>query len=159
MRGYIAVTDPEWHRFNRLNNNLEVIFWRKCDRPVGIEPDDILFFLIRGKVPRSVLGYGTARKIAVDTIENIWNQYRKETGCNDIESFEFKLEMIRTKAIAYYLLHNVNYINPEFVVTDTDLDFAKNTVSGKFISEEKANLLVKFLSTGGRSIIKDYRYA
>jgi len=148
MRGYVGVTDSGWYRFNKLSNNKEIVFWRKSSTPVGIQPGEYFFLLVRGHLPRSIKGYGVVGHVDIKSPIELWENYGKKNGCNSLNELEFILHKTNNAKVAYYYLTDVVYFDNEKIITDEEIGFAKDIMAGKFISGEKLSQIVDYYKNG-----------
>lgn len=156
MKGYIAVTDPSWFRYLLLNKHREVVFWRRSKRPVNLNTGDYLFFLVRGRLPRLIRGYGIVKNVGVNFISKIWQIFGEKNGCRSLEELEMTLHKPDSEKVAYYFLEKVVYLDVQSIkVTDMDLVFAKDIMAGKFISEGQSRALLALFSSGDKDCIRN----
>ena len=138
IRAYIGVTDPYWLSYLKKFNHQNVVFWRKSSRPVNLVPGDYFFFLIRGSLPRPIVGFGIIDHVAVKQVHELWNNFKEENGCGSLEDLKVLLGKTTDDKVAYYYVKNVNYLgenDPQ--IFDYDIGFAKNIMAGKFISNHE----------------------
>jgi len=132
MKIFVGVTDLDWFNFNRKKNHKEVIFWRKSSNPMRkLNEGDYFLFLVRGKLPRKILGLGVVALVGSQTINDLWNGYGEKNGCDKIEIFERLVHKTRNQTLGYTLLENVKYFNSTDYLTDQDINFDKGIMIGK----------------------------
>lgn len=144
MKGYIGVTDPNWFLFQKNSSHKEVIFWRRSRVPVKLDPGDYFFFLIKGRLPRYIQGFGRVKEVGTRTVEEMWNLYKDKNGSETLEKLEHRLRKGRSQIVAYYFLGKVTYLNRQNFVSDREVGFSKDIMAGKFIDQQNLfNLLSK----------------
>ena len=83
--GYIAITNPDWYRFNKSKKHTEVVFWRKAVNPLNLSSGMSLFFLVKGTNPRYIRGYGIIKLIGSETVKQLWEKYGEKMGFDAFE--------------------------------------------------------------------------
>lgn len=148
MQGYVAVTDPGWYGFQSERKRKRVLFWRKSEKPVDLSCGDYFFFLIRGRLPRLIKGYGIVEKVGVQKISDAWEIHKDIMGYNNLQELTRDLDKVDSDKVAYYVLNNVTYL-PNSVVTDEDIDFEKYIMAGRFSTPSELKFLRKKLNIIG----------
>lgn len=133
LKGYIAVTDPKWFNFHKTNNHKEVIFWRRYNKPVNLQIDDYFFFLIKGKLPRFIKGYGKVESIGIQKISTMWDLYKELNGSRSLASLTSRIKKNEDQKVAFYKLKDVVYFTENYFITDKEINFVKDIVSGTSI--------------------------
>ena len=140
MNGYVAVTDWGWYKYQSERKRERVLFWRHSVTPVSLLPGDYFSFLIRGKLPRLIKGYGIVEEASSGVISKIWDKYKDLMGYSDLLDLKRGLGKAENERVAYYILKSVKYF-PEPTVTDSDIDFDKSIMAGRFSTPQELNFL------------------
>jgi hypothetical protein len=132
MKGYVAVTTPKWFQYQKLHNNKSAIFWRKSERQSNLNPGDYFFFLPKGRLPRPIQGYGVVEHIKKNTIQELWNIYGQLTGADTLIELEILSNKKYYEKVIYYEIGNIIYLDKNKFVYDSEIDFKKDIMTGKF---------------------------
>jgi putative restriction endonuclease len=140
VRGYVAVTDGDWHRFLAARPGLdEVNFWR----PGGgrgfhaLRPGEPFFFKTHYPHNRIVGGGFFSRFVAL-RISEAWEVFGEANGAASEEAMRSRVGHYRREAISpaddpfvgCVLIRDVCFFPPE-AMAEPPPDFAPNVVQGK----------------------------
>lgn len=137
---YVAVTDPKWYQFQKDRKREKVVFCRKSARPVNLSPGDYFFFLIRGPLPRSIMGYGVVEKVNSLPLGRIWSDYRNLVGYNCLKDMVFDLKKKENDPVGFYFLNKLKYSESE-IAFDNEINFSINIMAGKTLGEDDIETL------------------
>ncbi len=101
MRGFIANTDPEWHRYLARGNNgqpwREVNFWRPSDKPFkALRPGEPLLFRLKSPA-NAIGGFGFVQTDSLLPVWLAWETFREGNGVASLEAFNERLQAIRQR--------------------------------------------------------------
>lgn len=156
MNGYILITNQTAFGYHYRQKETDWVFCRKSEGTVNLQPNDYIFFIAKGHLPRPIVGYAQAGEVGSMEIIDIWNKYEKKTSCQDIETLEKRLNKRRDEKVGYYEIKNAKYTDKNRTVTDIEIGFAKDIQVGKFISKEQTHALLSYFDTGNRDELKKY---
>jgi len=166
MKGYIGVTSREWITYLTDKEGInEVNFWRKnTDNFNVLINDEPFFFLVKNekgvKGERAVLGKATFERFEKLTVYEAWDKYRYANGDENREHFITRMNDMfgsgkYTGEIGCIILSDFQVFDNPVYLSDIDVEFKNSVVSGKGITENEVNLILKYgFSTVGDVIRK-----
>lgn len=140
MRGYVAITDGDWHRFLAARPGLaEVNFWR----PGGsrgfhaLRPGEPFFFKTHHPHNRVVGGGFFSRFVAL-RLSEAWEVFGETNGASSVEEMRARIGSYRRERIGpgedpfigCVLIREASFFHPD-ALAGPPPDFAPNIVQGK----------------------------
>ena len=147
MNGYIGVTTRSWFDFLKTNRKTDVVnFWRKNNRDFKVlKKGEYFFFLVKNpKNPstRYIEGYGVFDRYDVLNIKDAWDMYQYGNGCSSRDELEENFRILYKDSfldikIGCIILKDIVFFDNLIDLELVGVEFQKNIVSGKAISEEE----------------------
>lgn len=145
-QAFVTITNPGWLKFNRQEGNKTVVFWkRSASVSPFIKNGDLIFFLVRGHLPRYIRGYGVICDSGVDRLSEIWNKYGTKNGSETIEGAESRIGVTKDDYVGFYIVDDVVYLPPNKWATDEEIGFAKDIQIGKKYFNEKVDYILNLI--------------
>lgn len=149
-KAFVALTHPEWFRSLRQSGialESEIDFWRSdTQRFNAIRQGEHFYCLLRTPQyeDRQIVAVGEFCRFEILTVQQAWDKYSTATGARDFSELLARLRELYPdvkpdKKIGHIILRNFRIASKPIdfeEMKQIGLEFAKNIVQGKGISEE-----------------------
>ncbi len=134
MRGYVAVTDPDWLRRLRQHDVREANFWQPSPRRLNIDPGEPWIFKVRG-APK-IAGYGIFSYYTEAPSGIAWETFGVANGVESYAELRARLAALRSgdthdDAVGCVVLSDVTVLPPERYI-DAPTNWRPQTQSGRY---------------------------
>lgn len=156
MKGYIGVTSYGWADFLKDKNDLEVInFWCTKKTFKVLDKGDYFFFLRKNspsspKKEREIVGYAQFDHFEYLSLSEAWNKYGIGNGSYSLSSktnhIKDALHNDDLSSIGCIILNKFKFFEKSVLLSELDIPFQNNIVSGKSITEEESNKIINALN-------------
>ena len=136
---YLAVTDNSWFQFLReKQESLSLVnFWKPSAKHINILPGYYWYFVLKGKEPRRIGGYGKIKDYRIMPIREAWDSFGIGNGVSSLRELESKSK--DGKSIGCLVLSECSFLpdKKQKTVEDLGLNFYKTIVTFKKFPEHQ----------------------